>query len=660
MAVKYVDLELTSGSNNGTSWADAWQTPGAITGLSAGDTVLFAKSAAPTPVDEGGAVFTLGSMDVVISSSKTAYVCECVATTGWAASANVTLKTYDARRYGSASLSVAIASGFTTGVVAYYNLGSSIDYSAYNNLNFYIYVSTALAANRLEIRFYDGGDGTGSVVATYKIPALYGATWYALVLTPDSAPTLTDVESIAIYATTDPGTITAYFNCMFMSLESSEIDCIDLHTLIGPSDAEDAVFYPVGYPDIDGTTITIDMYQTGGRTANRGGVLANGDSCYRRKGFVYHASTYTTYFTIPTGGSTSVFTKYIGGVNTATDEVDGQTIVTSTMYSGNGVYVSSKDCVSVQGISLTRFGSGYYISNNCRLVNVSNISFVLASQSYSLYVTAPVRSHFENIKAVGLTDASTISSTAIESVFKDIVSLGCNATWSYGIEIIGSKTKYIGLKLYGSAAGISTSGYDIMAVNLVTDRNTAYGIRRSGGSIAIINPSIGETMEYTDGSVYSMSKMTLVHRDGVAMDIIGRYESYYWTYDNVNDLWVYAMASSEAAAAISPDTSLIPVSYPAIDVGLIPVEADLLVTVTLKVTKSHATNVSCQLLVYADYWVLESTAAQADTDTTSEQTITLTFTPDRRGVVMVQLAIDKWASGATLKIRDFDFEQATS
>ena len=41
MALRYLDNALGTGANNGTSWANAWQSIGAMSGLAAGDTVYI-------------------------------------------------------------------------------------------------------------------------------------------------------------------------------------------------------------------------------------------------------------------------------------------------------------------------------------------------------------------------------------------------------------------------------------------------------------------------------------------------------------------------------------------------------------------------------------------------------------------------------------------
>ena len=141
----------------------------------------------------------------------------------WVASANVT-STADAsiKLRGSYSSKNVIATGFTTGIVAYENITVDISDAINTHLSFWVYSTVAKAAGVFRMRLSEQAAGaTGATYADYSIPALTAGVWQHVSLpiaTPVAAsagtfPTdLNAVASVALVAQSDPGVVTIYID----------------------------------------------------------------------------------------------------------------------------------------------------------------------------------------------------------------------------------------------------------------------------------------------------------------------------------------------------------------------------------------------------------------------------------------------------------------
>lgn len=214
MATWYVDFEGSAGAGDGTSFANRSNNIVSIVNGSAnGDEVRVKASA--DPVSIGSCTWTKNStIAIPAGTTKDIY------TDGaWTGSANVTsgADTVTSRRFEGANISSnSIAAGFTTGKIAYYSLGSTQDFSSYEKISLSFWTSVALASADI---FYIAlcSDATGdTVVDTLTLPAFNMLANRAVKLLLDNGgPLGSSIQSIAIYATTDPGTRVVYIDNVF-------------------------------------------------------------------------------------------------------------------------------------------------------------------------------------------------------------------------------------------------------------------------------------------------------------------------------------------------------------------------------------------------------------------------------------------------------------
>lgn len=247
MAIYYLDPEAGNDANDGTTFVTRWQTVqlGATSARTApGDEIRVIAS--PDPTALGDATWTDGNSTVVLAVARNVHIDQCE--TAWTASASVTCSTSTgARKQGAAYASFSIASAFTTGKIAHRTLPATLDLSAYQQLSFWIYTSTSQPQGRLELRLCT--DTTGNTpVHTIAVPDVNIVTssggW--MIWTWDAgAPLSSTINSLALYANSDPGTMSIYLDNIVACKAPSSAECITHCTLIGKNTVDEPEWYPI-------------------------------------------------------------------------------------------------------------------------------------------------------------------------------------------------------------------------------------------------------------------------------------------------------------------------------------------------------------------------------------------------------------------------------
>lgn len=251
MATRYLDLLNGNDANDGSSFALRKKTlASAVSGLGGGDVVRVMASPAATSTGIN-ATWTNGSDVVTLASALTQTVDN--GESVWTASANVTA-TVSATTYrqGAGSASLAIASAFTTGLVAYRSLGSTVDFSGYQQLSMLVRSSAAVAANVLSLRLCSDTAGA-TVVNTVNLPALASGEWNKVVI--DTGAALgSAIQSVSLSAASDPGTVTIFLDNIQACKAASSPDSITHRSLISKTGGTEAWF---AIESINGTTVTL-------------------------------------------------------------------------------------------------------------------------------------------------------------------------------------------------------------------------------------------------------------------------------------------------------------------------------------------------------------------------------------------------------------------
>lgn len=263
MATYYLDYEGGSDAADGTSFANRWKTitSGATAArIAPNDTIRIMGSPAPTSLGIN-ATWTNKSTTVTLASALNVLIAEC--DSAWTASANVTATVNTNTlffigtmyRTGTGNAKLAIASGFTTGKVAYLDLGSNQDYSAYQGVTFWLQVeTTTLAAGVLTLDLCSDTIGA-TPVDTLAIPAVSQVgQWIAVHIDKGSALG-SAIRSISINAISDPGTINVHIDNL-STTKAVGNDCLTLQSLIGKNSGDELWW---ALRRINGTVLTLDL-----------------------------------------------------------------------------------------------------------------------------------------------------------------------------------------------------------------------------------------------------------------------------------------------------------------------------------------------------------------------------------------------------------------
>lgn len=523
MATYYLDHEGGNDSNDGTSFANRWKTINSgATGarIAPGDHIRIMASPAPTSLGVT-ATFTNKSRTVTLSSALNALITDCQ--TAWTASANVTA-TADTGTYrafpgdeGAApkSAKLAIASGFTTGLVAYFALGGAQNYSAYQGISFWINVSAALAASTLSIKLCSDAAGA-TPVDSFTIPAIAATegvgAWIPVYIDKGSALGAS-IQSIALYADLDPGAIDVYLDNIITTQAAGD-NCLHYNTLIGKNQAGETWWSIL---KISGTTITLDQapglpaFQM--TTGQRGyyGTSETVSAWIRKTVFTTIPQfSFQAVQTIQDAGTSGNPITFSGGWN----RVDMSTQTDETWMDGRcgwGVGLTGNNYCAFDKLCLTRYTTGFTASlaNSLGTMKVSNCIagidlagasyltadelFVVCAENYGVqfYTSGAV---IQSIKSYS--NGNAISGFGVwmsnQSYKNKIVSLSSHNNGKDGWN--GTAVEFRGMRITSAACHDNarygfvrdhTPSTDFVIDALVANTNGEYGLYLGGGETLI-------------------------------------------------------------------------------------------------------------------------------------------------------------------------------
>lgn len=595
-------------------------------------------------------------------------------TTNWTPSANVTatITTADFKQGGECQ-SLAVAAGFTTGLAAYLTLGLNTDFSAYNQVSFWIKqtVGTIGAASSISLKICT--DTVGAVGAnTINIP-LIGALNNWQCITVDTGGALSALaNSIAFYVNTDNAAQTFLIDDIVACKDSTVASALSITSLMGKNSGVEAWW---GIQSINDTRVVLDSSPATLPTSTT------------RRGYTGTSQTVTTYKqettkiaagavvgtvsnAVQASGSAGNLINFSGGwdrTNMSTQNITTWWDVTNGL--GIGIDLNAKSYVYLDKINMARFDSGVRSvsagATGCQIGNMSfanlgSVPIVLSTSTGTVYsgtltfsalagssgVTPVAGDRFTTIYGYGNT--GTILSGVAGVYYGAITSLNNNGAGaqvgvnSYILTGVSSQNLSNGLSIgarstIGSWTATNNTGYGVVAAEGLTvlggstSGNSSGGVNITSAVSYFNNFTINEATEVAGFTAFSDSRVYSQNHDN--------------TYGNQQifcdggliNTTTGASVPAGAVWAMMPTSTNRTVNYPLnLSLAKIAVNASSLVTVSVPMARTNTgltMSLTCKggQLAGIPSDVTSSMTASANTS----ETLTITFTPSAAGVVEI-------------------------
>lgn len=635
----FLDYENGDDANDGSDWANAWKTItlGATAArIAAGDVIKIAKS--PAPINTGiNATWNNFSKTVTLASALTLTIENCEA--AWTASANVTATVDGLEKQGTSAAKLAIDTGFTTGKVAYKTI-SETDFSSYEQISFWLRHTAAISAgNVFRICLCSDTDGDVIVDSAY-LPASPQNNIYLPVTVDLGAELGSSIQSVAVYADSDPGVVSLYLDNIIACLPSDDVGAITLQSLISKNSNEQGgteSWY--GIQSIDDTTVLLD---TGTNTYGNQGRGYEGATetvtLYRRETIKTDmmASSDVAVQEIKDSGSVDSRIEFQGGYDTGTSLQTGETFFDGINGAGRGLNFDGRNNVLVNYLNFYRYYRGIVLQSgktdclvtNARCANCIHYGIMFYSAGNSFYL--------ENIKVHNNSSAGIFfDSYSVNNVLKNVSS---NNNLTMGIYFNSSCSNNI---LYTITAKNNLSGgvdfyrcSDNKIYGLTTDGNGGAGIYMDNpGDNYIKDFSYTEATPFINMSYYGNRRVYSQNND------LSGYEYIYLYGANIISQADTRHTASGKAWQINPTSVLLNSSFPVdLTIARIACDASALVTVKAWIKLSHATDIGAKLVCRGGQiaGVVSDVTATKTADTDWEE-LTITFTPTEAGVIEIEV-----------------------
>lgn len=632
MATYFVDPISGNDANDGLSFANRKKF---ITGLAgaAGDTVKVIASPDPTSLGIN-ATWTNYSPTITLASGVTANLSTC--DTAWTGALNVTAtvdSTSGNYKEGTGSAKMVIAAAFTVGIVAYFDLGATTDFSAYQQVSLW-FKSTAGSGTAFQIRLCS--DPIGAVpVETFSIPSnLSGAVFHAVTFDKGSALSAL-VRSISLFCVSDPGAVTINLDNILACKASASADSLTLSSLIGKNTAGEA-WYPL--QSINGTTVVIGgaITLTAG-SANLRGYYGTTEAVttYKREGFLMatnSSQTVSSWATLGFSGTAASPVTISGGWDrTNMSSLTGDTYMLQSSNNGVGFSAVSRSWVNISHIHCIQFYRGFYF------VTCNNITLTGAQchGNFAYAIDAAVGGASNNMTFISPNCQVNANYGIVPGNHATVTSptMAGNTTSHYFMFQSNNCSMTNGIAKNGNVGIDFADGSNNRFYELVTDTNSIGTIDSGMGDNYVINSLLADTTEFdvginfSGGVVYSHKNDQTSDNHKIFMDggVI------------TSDTSSNRHTASGVAWKMSPTSTNRSSTYPMeLVLARIACRANKLVTV--KVWEKRSTSaITAKMLCKGDQIAgvpVDVVATASAADNTYEQ-LSITFTPTETGVVEI-------------------------
>jgi hypothetical protein len=620
----------------------------------------------PTAAGTSGTMAKINGLTVTLASPVTQNIALCGNrnTKGdWVASANVTqTQNISDFQEGSSSQSLAIAAGFTTGKAAYFTLPSTLDLSGFQQVCFWVSITSGIVGADGQTYVALCSDTTGdTVVHQCPIPNLGGTFAWTPIVIDFGAALSTTINSVAFYVVTDSGAQTFLLDNIFAAKASSNADALRLTSLISKNTTGETWFV---CKSINATRVVLGAANGASLAADsNNGVRGYNGTTATQTLFRRETVPVLSTSTVNDSGTAGSFITFSGGWNrtdmsTQTDYtwIDGRRANTP------GVTNNGNSYIRIQRLNLVRYSLAYTSFGSVGLstpIYAEISDFTVVGSQVGINVIAPTFTYSNfTINSCGGNSGNVggvlFFSTGMLGVVFDT---GKIVNCSTGFVTTSSSGNYYGRNItgknltvencYSSGALVDDSVYtNLQANNNVNGFGLYDNVRVYGGAItgASTRQAFSPSVFTTTGYLYDFTNST----GGI---FFGGFSSgsnpvlysnrqgntdnnhfVYATYGTIN--FQTAVTDSPAIgswrfAVTSANAAYVPLS---LKLGTVVCAAGSAVTVTARMRRSN-TNLTMRLVCPGGQQpgvsttVTSSMTAAADT----WETVSISFTPTSAG-----------------------------
>lgn len=625
MATFYVDFEGGNDANDGLSFANRKKSLTSVSTAAGGDSIRVMASRAPTTL--GSATWNNLSKTVTIPANLTANIDR--GETAWTPTANVTATTSATRKEGATSSSLAIAAAFTTGQVALKAFAAT-DFSAFNQVSFFIRTNATVAANTLELRLCSDAAGTVTV-NTIPIPALTSANVFQAITFDNGAALGASIQSVVLQALLDPGTVTVLLDNILACKNPASADAITLSTIIS-KDVGEETWYAI--QSINGTAVLLDVGPNSLATTTQGYYGATETvTTYIRRPDLLDITT-SALLTIVNSGTNGAPIVYSGGWNrtdmsTQTDEtwVSGRNGATSAlvMATKSFITISKINCIKFNdAASLTGTNSNIIISD-CAFNNLTG-SFMMAATTYNCTFTNIVSNNCANLGTLEGSNHLITNYTSNNSSFAG-PTLGLDSSLIVGFNSHNNAAR-------GAFASLTAN--TVIRDASFSD-NTGVGILNRGNNLTLINALITDATEVDSDQLYADYRIMSHKHDQTTNNHQVFTDGGLISSETGADRHTASGIAWKMFPTATTRSATYPLSMPAAKIAC---TSGTLVTVSVWVKRSNA-GITAQLFMRGGQIAGSSsdlTTSALGTAGTYEQ-ISLSFTPAESGVIDIDFRV---------------------
>ncbi len=391
---------VTPTNHDGSTWALAKRDCNLLS-LVAGDTVKIAKS--PAPISIGNAAWEYQSKTVVLSVAQNKTIEPC--TTLWTLGSSGNSVALQSDKSAAIRIQTKpIASIASNTIIGYKTLPSTLNLSAYQGITFWFNAATQIPADMLRVRLCSDNVGTVIVDEFIVTSTLYSNAGYCpYTLWKVGGGNLgSNINSIAVCVGTHYSSAIASKYMIWGKFSACKTNGLHLNTLItknGNDRGGTEACY--GIMDITEEVITLETGVITNLTSyHRGysGVTETVETYIRIPFGVYKQMTPQGFITTLVSGTATDKVTYIGGYNTVSDIVDGETYIDGETYTTvqYGVKINHK-YNEIYNISVARCTKGYWLAYSTSDGAFAVISFQDACSNESAIYVACRQAEIKNI-----------------------------------------------------------------------------------------------------------------------------------------------------------------------------------------------------------------------------------------------------------------------